>query len=90
MTTIQTRRDSDEDGDGDGGLGTRWRGDSDNSSEERLTSEQQQQHRGQVRGNSIIGAGRSSAEQGMGGIHRTFEVTQTRSDAWSPSGREHV
>ncbi|OJJ08371.1 hypothetical protein ASPVEDRAFT_143970 [Aspergillus versicolor CBS 583.65] len=92
VTTIQTRRDSDEDGDVDTGLGTRWRGDSDNSSEERLTSEQQhqQQQRGQSRTHSLIGAGRSSAEQGMGGIHRTFEVTQTRSDAWSPNGRGHV
>ncbi|KAL4778091.1 hypothetical protein BJX76DRAFT_344165 [Aspergillus varians] len=72
VTTVNTQHESDRE--------DQWRmvgvG---NSSEERLTFEQQREGE----------RGRTSGERGMG-IHQTFEVTQTSTNAYSASVREHV
>ncbi|KAL2869541.1 uncharacterized protein BJX67DRAFT_370757 [Aspergillus lucknowensis] len=82
VTTVQTQRD-DRDREADG----RW-GDlgGENSSQKRLTLEEQQR-----------GEGRSSGETGTGmgvgvgmGIHQVFEVTQTSTNVSTASVREHV
>ncbi|KAL4914350.1 hypothetical protein BDW62DRAFT_213564 [Aspergillus aurantiobrunneus] len=75
VTTVQTQREDERED-----RGGRW-GLSRNSSEERLTAEQQQQQ--------SPGVARGSTERGMG-IHRVVEVTQTSTEVRSPTVREHL